>query len=472
MFNVINKIEKAYDKNLILLFENEVKICEHISLENKKMIEKLIEKNSFKGEKSSSLNVDFLQNDKLISMKFIGFGEKEKYTEDIFREVLFGALENEKGEILLSSEDEELLNEEIIGEILGNINYSFDVFKEKKSEKIKIDLFKNEKSGKVEEILSLIDCTDITRELVDQPANIINPETLARRAEELGEKYGVEVEIFQGDQLENMEMNLFLAVGRASVTKPRLIVMRYFGDPENNKTIGLVGKGLTYDTGGLCLKPADSMFTMKDDMSGSATVIGTMCAVAKNKLKKNVIAVIPACENSIDGNAYRPGDVLKSMNGKSVEIINTDAEGRLALADAITYAVRNESVTEIIDIATLTGAILVALGTFTTGVFANNDEMFNTLEKASKKHGEKMWRMPIFEEYADGLKSNIADIKHMGGRMGGSITAAKFLESFTEKTPWIHLDIAGTAYDNTSKWLKKGASGVGVKTLYTYIKNR
>lgn len=472
MFNIINKIEKAYDKNLVLLFEDEIKICEHISENNKKIIEKLIEKNEFKGSKGESLSVDFMENNMLISMKFIGFGKKDKFTEDIYREVLFSVLEKEKGELLLSSDDLELSNGKILGEIVGNVNYSFDKYKEKKSEKIKVDLFKTEKLENIDEILSLIECTDVTRELVDEPANVINPETLAEQVEKLGKKYEIEVEIFEGDQLQNMEMNLLLAVGRASITKPRLIVMRYFGDVESSETIGLVGKGLTYDTGGLCLKPADSMFTMKDDMAGSATVIGAMCAVAKNKLKKNVIAIIPACENAVNGNAYRPGDVFKSMNGKTVEIINTDAEGRLVLADAITYAVRNESVTEIIDVATLTGAILVALGTFTTGVFSNNDKMYEVLEASSKKHGEKMWRMPIFEEYGELLKSNIADLKHTGGRMGGSITAAKFLEAFTEDIPWMHLDIAGTAYDNSSKWLKKGASGTGVKTLYTYVKNR
>lgn len=472
MFSIINKIEKAYDKNLVLLFENEIQICDCISDGNKNMIEKLIEKKEFKGSKGQVLTTDFLEGDMLISMSFVGFGKKESFNEDILREVLFSVLEKEKGEILISSDSTELSNGKVIGEIVGNVNYSFDDFKEKKSEKISVELFKEEKKENLEEILALAHCTDITRELVDQPANIINPETLANRVEELGREYGVEVEIFDGSQLQNMEMNLLLAVGRASINKPRLIVMRYFGDSDSSETIGLVGKGLTYDTGGLCLKPADSMLNMKDDMAGAATVIGAMCAVAKNKLKKNVIAVIPACENAVSGNAYRPGDVIKSMNGKTVEIINTDAEGRLALADAITYAVRNESVTEIIDVATLTGAILVALGTLTTGVFSNSDNMYNLLEKSSNEHGEKMWRMPVFEEYADLLKSNIADLKHTGGRMGGSITAAKFLEAFTEGTPWMHLDIAGTSYDNSSKWLKKGASGTGVKTLYTYVKNK
>ncbi len=267
-------------------------------------------------------------------------------------------------------------------------------------------------------------------------------------------------------------MNLLLAVGRASITKPRLIVMRYLNGKDKNERIGLIGKGLTYDTGGLCIKPADSMFEMKSDMAGAASVIGAMCAIAAGKVERDVIAIVPACENAINENAYRPGDIIKSMNGKTVEIINTDAEGRLALADAITYAVRNEKVTEIVDIATLTGAIMVALGSLTTGVFSNCDEKYNMIEKASKIHGEKVWRMPLFEEYAEQLKSTVADVKHTGGRMGGSVTAAKFLEGFAEGLPWIHMDIAGTSFNSSVKWLKKGATGVGVKALYSYVKNR
>ena len=280
------------------------------------------------------------------------------------------------------------------------------------------------------------------------------------------------MEILDEKEIEKLGMNLLLAVGRASITKPRLIVMRYLNEKDSAEKIGLVGKGLTYDTGGLCIKPADSMLEMKSDMAGAASVIGAMCAIAKGKVKKNVVAIVPACENAINENAYRPGDIIKSMNGKTVEIINTDAEGRLALADALTYAVRNEKVTEIVNLATLTGAILVSLGTITTGVFSNSDEKYAMIEKSSKLYGEKVWRMPIFDEYSELLKSTVADIKHTGGRMGGSITAAKFLEVFVEGLPWIHMDIAGTAFNSGIKWLKKGATGVGVKTLYSYVKNR
>lgn len=472
MFKVINKIEKNYELNVVLCFEGQVNICEHISSTNKALIEKLMNKKEFTGKKGETLKVEFLEGTQLISMIFVGMGKDDEYTLDVYREVIFDVLSKEKGSVLISAEDERLLNYNVLGEIVSNVNYNFDTFKEKKAETLEVELFISGEEKDFSETIFLGEATDIARDLVDQPANIVNPETLAKKAVELGEEYGFEVEILDEKEIEKLGMNLLLAVGRASITKPRLIVMRYLNEKDSAEKIGLVGKGLTYDTGGLCIKPADSMLEMKSDMAGAASVIGAMCAIAKGKVKKNVVAIVPACENAINENAYRPGDIIKSMNGKTVEIINTDAEGRLALADALTYAVRNEKVTEIVDLATLTGAILVSLGTITTGVFSNSDEKYAMIEKSSKLYGEKVWRMPIFDEYSELLKSTVADIKHTGGRMGGSITAAKFLEVFVEGLSWIHMDIAGTAFNSGIKWLKKGATGVGVKTLYNYVKNR
>lgn len=472
MFKVINKIEKNYELNVVLCFEGQVNICEHISSTNKALIEKLMNKKEFTGKKGETLKVEFLEGTQLISMIFVGMGKDDEYTLDVYREVIFDILSKEKGSVLISAEDERLLDYNVLGEIVSNVNYNFDTFKEKKAETLEVELFISGEEKEFSETIFLGEATDIARDLVDQPANIVNPETLAKKAVELGEEYGFEVEILDEKEIEKLGMNLLLAVGRASITKPRLIVMRYLNEKDSAEKIGLVGKGLTYDTGGLCIKPADSMLEMKSDMAGAASVIGAMCAIAKGKVKKNVVAIVPACENAINENAYRPGDIIKSMNGKTVEIINTDAEGRLALADALTYAVRNEKVTEIVNLATLTGAILVSLGTITTGVFSNSDEKYAMIEKSSKLYGEKVWRMPIFDEYSELLKSTVADIKHTGGRMGGSITAAKFLEVFVEGLPWIHMDIAGTAFNSGIKWLKKGATGVGVKTLYSYVKNR
>lgn len=467
---VIDRLEKFYDRNLILVVEGETNYCEHLLKSEKDLIEKLKEKNDFTGKKGEVLSINFIQKEHLISLDILGFGKREEVTDNLFREVMFKYLSDKKGSILISTNRRELTKPEILCEIVGNVNYSFDEFKEKKSEKVEVEFFSVEKND-ISEALILNEATDVTRNLVDLPANVINPETLAKRTVELGKEFGFEVEVLDENKIQELGMNLLYNVGKASETKPRLIVMRYFGDSDSKDIVGLVGKGLTYDTGGLCLKPADSMSTMKDDMTGGATVIGTMCAVAKNKIKRNVVAVVPACENAVSGNSYRPGDIIKSMNGKTVEIINTDAEGRLALADAITYIVRNEKASEVIDVATLTGAMMVSLGTFITGVFSNN-ENYPTLEEACKKYGERVWRMPLDEEFAEQLKSEVADLKHMGTRWGGAISAAKFLEIFTEGKPWTHMDIAGTAYDNSSKWYKKGASGVHVKGLYEYCKRK
>lgn len=467
--NVINKLEKFYDKNVILIFEGNKEYCQFISEDGKKLINTLAEKNNFTGKKGEVLSVNFFQNNQLVTMDILGFGEEDKFSENIFREVIFKYLSSQKGTLLLSSNASKLNNPNLVFEIIGNINYSFDEFKSEKASKIDIDFFSFEKIDLTETFI-LNEATDIARNLIDLPANIINPDTLASKTLELGKKFGFEVEILDENKILDFGMNLLYSVGKASVNKSKLIVMRYFGNPESKDKIGLIGKGLTYDTGGLCLKPADSMLNMKDDMSGAATVIGSMCAIAKNKLKRNVISIVAACENSINGNSYRPGDIIQSMNGKSIEIINTDAEGRLALADAITYAVRNEKVTEIIDVATLTGAMVVALGTFITGVFSNSDKNYSLLEESCKKYGERIWRMPLDEDFKDQLKSEVADLKHMGGRWGGAISAAKFLEIFAENIPWTHLDIAGTAYDNSSKWFKKGASGIHVRGLYEYCK--
>lgn len=473
MLRITKKLEKKYDENMIVCFENEVEICSCVSENNRKLIEKLIEKENFKGKDNEILKASFLEGDILISMTYIGVGKKKDFTENKYREVLYKSLKGLKGNILVSSKEEKLLDEKIFTEIVYNINYAFDKYIEKKNENIHVDIFVEKKEkidNKENEILG--EMTNITRKLIDEPANVINPETLALKAESLGKECGFEVEILDEYRISELGMEAFLAVGRASKNRPKLIIMRYMGDPENKNIIGLVGKGLTYDTGGLCLKSPDGMFDMKTDMGGGATVIGAIGAVAKAKLKKNVVAVIAACENGIGSNAYRPGDILKTMNGKTIEVVNTDAEGRITLGDAITYITRMENVSEIIDVATLTGGVMVALGMTTTGLFSNSDKMVEKFIKASENWGEKYWRMPLFEEYGEMIKSDVADIKNSAGRWASSITASKFLENFVENTPWIHLDIAGTAYlDKDGKWFKKGATGVGVKTIYSYIKN-
>jgi len=268
-------------------------------------------------------------------------------------------------------------------------------------------------------------------------------------------------------------MEAFLSVAKGSENGPRLIVMRYFGDEsKKDDVLGLVGKGLTYDSGGYSIKPTSSMDTMKSDMGGASSVIGAISAIAKKKLKINVVGVIAACENMISGAAYKPGDIIGSMAGKYIEVLNTDAEGRLTLIDAVHYIIEKEKVNKVIDVATLTGAALVALGLTTTAVVSNNDEFYKKLENASFKADEKVWRLPAFEEYKKLIKSDIADLKNIGGRYAGTITAGLFIGEFVQNKPWLHLDIAGTAWsEKEAGYYSKGGTGVGVRTLYYLAKN-
>lgn len=470
MFNVVGTVKGEYSKNIILTYEDEISICDCISEKNKNLIEDLIKKREFTGKSGEKLEVSFYENEFLITMVFLGVGKREEFNEEKYRVMLYNFLSGEKGKLLMSSKNEELLDENLICNVLYNVNYNFDIFKEEKGKKLNLDIYKEKELSNLEEIISINEITNRIKELIDLPANILTPSKFAEKALNLGNEYGIEVEIFDEKDIEKMGMNLLLNVGKSSINPPRVVVMRYLGDKKSDEKIGLVGKGLTFDAGGLCLKSSTGMFE-KCDMAGAATVLGAILCVAKNEIKKNVVAVMPLCENLISDRSYKPGDIIKAMNGKYIEIINTDAEGRLALADAITYIKEREKVSEIVDAATLTGAMAVALGTKVTAVFSNNDKMFELFEKASKKYGEQIWRMPLYDVYKESLKSEVADFKNTGERYGGGVSAAKFLEIFSGDTPWMHLDLT-TAFDSGIKWMKKGASGIGTKPLYEYIKNR
>jgi len=310
---------------------------------------------------------------------------------------------------------------------------------------------------------------NFTRDLVNEPGNRMTPTILADRAKKMCDEVGLKCEIYGPDKIKEMKMGAFWSVAQGSDEEPRLIVMKYepAGAPAD-KVLGLVGKGITFDTGGISIKPADNMEKMKYDMAGGASMIGTMRAIALLKPKVKVIGIVCASENMPSGKAQKPGDVQIAMNGKSIEIINTDAEGRLVLADGLHYA-RQLGATHLIDAATLTGAVVVALGSVNAGIFCNDEAYFDEFSEALKKSGEKMWRMPVDVEYNELIKSDIADIKNTGGRWGGAITAAMFLKEFVEDTPWIHLDIAGTAWiENKQPWIAVGPSGLPVRTLVEF----
>jgi leucyl aminopeptidase len=312
---------------------------------------------------------------------------------------------------------------------------------------------------------------NFTRELVNEPGNRLTPTMLADRAKKMCESVGLKCETYGADKIKELKMGAFWSVAQGSDEEPRLIVIRYEpqGAPEK-PVLGLVGKGITFDTGGISIKPADGMEKMKYDMAGGAAMIGAMRAIAMLKPNVKVISIVCATENMPSGKAQKPGDVQIAMSGKSIEIINTDAEGRLVLADGLYYA-RQLGCTHLIDAATLTGACVVALGHANAGMFANDEDVYQHFTRALQRSGEKFWRLPLDQEYLDQIRSNIADIMNTGGRWGGASTAAVFLKEFAEDTPWIHLDIAGTAWiDDNKSWIAKGPSGIAVRSLVEFVK--
>jgi len=312
---------------------------------------------------------------------------------------------------------------------------------------------------------------NFTRDLVNEPSNRMTPTILAERAKKMAAEVGLKCEVHDADKIRQLKMGAFWGVAQGSDEPPALIVLRY--DPAGaakDVHLGLVGKGVTFDTGGISIKPADGMEKMKYDMAGAATMIGAMRAIALLKPKVKVTAIICATENMPSGKAQKPGDVQIAMSGKSIEIINTDAEGRLILADGLCYA-RQLGCTHLVDAATLTGAVVVALGYVNAGIFATDDQMYERFAAANRQAGEKMWRLPLDDEYKEAIKSNIADIVNSGSRQGGAISAAMFLKEFAEDTPWIHLDIAGTAWMEENKpWIAKGPSGVALRSLVEFVR--
>lgn len=330
--------------------------------------------------------------------------------------------------------------------------------------------------AEVEKIACICRAVDYTRNLANGNADDITPYYLAQCALDLSKNNSsIKTTIFDKKRIEKEKLSLLLAVNRGSALDPYFIIMEYKGDPSSKEHVVLVGKGITYDTGGLNLKPTGSMETMKTDMSGAAACFGTLLAVSELKLKVNLTVVVPSTENGIDARSFKPGDVYMSYAGKSVEMTNSDAEGRLILADGLAYACKNLKPTKLIDIATLTGAIEIALGPEAAGMMSTDDELAKELIAAGERSYERVWRMPLFEEYKDKLKSDIADMKSWNGRSASANVAATFLRFFVdESVPWAHLDIAGTAYtaSEPKKYLPKYATGMGVGLLVDFLENQ
>ncbi len=311
----------------------------------------------------------------------------------------------------------------------------------------------------------------LARDLVNAPGNLKSPEFLAMQAVAMAEKNRIKAHLLDRTRMQDLGFGALLGVAQGSTRPPYLIVLEYQGDATGTAPLALVGKGVTFDTGGISLKPADKMDEMKMDMGGAATVIGTMLAAARLKLPVNLVAIVPAVENMPSGTAIRPGDILTSLSGKTIEVLNTDAEGRLILADALTYVKRyNPKV--VIDLATLTGACIIALGNQAAAILGNDDKLIDRLLKAGQRSGERLWQLPLWEEYASQIKSDFADVKNTGGRPAGTITAAAFLQKFADQYNWAHLDIAGMAWEDKGKTgTPRGGTGFGVRLLIDYLRH-
>ena len=441
-FQCVKKYEDSYDKYVLLATSGKIVLPDYLDKESKKLAETVIKKNKFTAKASEKISMTLVNKKKVIDFIIVGLGEKKKLDAKNIRQYLFDGLKNITGKVFVSFDDKDLDNMDVIAEVVEHINYKFDkYFSKKKEEFLEVSYLTDKKVPKLIEGYELAKISNIVKDLVNEQAEVLNPKELANRATKLGKEFGFDVEILDEKKAQKLRMNAYLGVARAAHHRPNVIVMRYKGDAKSKYTYGLVGKGLTYDTGGLSLKPTDSMLTMRCDMGGAATMIGVMCSIAKMKLKKNVTCVVAACENSIGPNAYRPGDILTAMNGKTIEVTNTDAEGRLTLADALTYIVRKEKVNEVID--------------------------------ASENWNEYFWQMPMFDIFKKNLKSPYADMQNTGVRWGGSTNAAKFLEEFIDDIKWVHLDIAGTAWASGANpyYSQKGATGQVFRTVYSYIKD-
>ena len=316
----------------------------------------------------------------------------------------------------------------------------------------------------------LADAACMTRDMVNEPANVMTPTRLVEEANRVAAEHGLEIEVLEREDMERLGMGALLGVAQGSRQPPKLIVLRYKGDEENSgQNLGLLGKGITFDSGGISIKPSSGMEEMKGDMAGAASVISSMAAIAQLKPRLNITVIAAATENMPGGGAQRPGDIVRVMDGKTIEVVNTDAEGRLVLADAVAYA-RKLGLSPIVDVATLTGACVIALGHICTGVMGNDEELIGRLIESGRGTGEKMWQLPIFEEYKEQYKSTVADIKNVGGRPAGTITGAMIIGEFAGETPWAHLDIAGTSYtDKETGYQVKGATGVPVRTLVNLV---
>ena len=427
-----------------------------------------LKQDNFEGKFGSTYLLQTLGKIPARKVLVVGFGQESKITNNKIREAFVKAVKKaiqmKAKSIAVDFSNINFEYADMISEGAFIANYAFDKYKSEKKDRIET-IYVNLDKAKLDKGQKRAEAMELTRNIANEPAEYATPTKLA----EIAKSFGLDTKIYDKKECQKLGLTAFLAVARGSIQEPKFIHMKYA--PKNpTKKIALIGKGLCFDSGGMDLKPAASMLTMRDDMSGAACILGVMSKLKEFAPNVEVHGIIAACENMIGPDAYKPGDILTAKNGKTIEIDNTDAEGRITLADALCYAC-DLNVDEVIDVATLTGACMVALGTHASGIMGNNKDLINRIIEVGEKSGEKYWEMPMFEEYFDSLKSEIADMKNTGSRWGGASAAGMFLQKFVSKdVKWAHIDIAGTAFlDKPQKELISGATGVGVRTLLNYI---
>lgn len=421
-----------------------------------------IDRDKFEGKSGQTYLVNTPEHKILV----VGFGKREEFNHNKLHEASAKAvkkLQSIKAKSAVFDFGEVTGKDAVMGALIAN--YHFDKYKSEKADRLEEAAFPGVSEADIKQALIIGEAMEFARNIANEPAQYATPTKLAELAQSFE---GLETWVYDRDEIAQMGMGAFLAVGQGSVQPPKFIHMKYTG-ANVSKKIAIIGKGICFDSGGLDLKPPASMLTMKDDMAGSACVLGIMSVLHKLQPNAEIHGIIAACENMPGDKAYKPGDILTAKNNKTIEIDNTDAEGRLTLADALCYA--NElCVDEIIDIATLTGACVVALGSQASGIMGNDEDLIARLIKTGEENGERFWQLPLYPEYKDSLKSDIADMKNTGARGGGASIAGVFLKEFVKDVKWAHIDIAGTAFlEKPQKEFISGSTGSGVRTLLNHV---
>jgi leucyl aminopeptidase len=479
-----NDISRFVKNDTIVLFvdEDNVKNLQEFKIPGSEYIAGS-DLSHFKGKSSE---VYFIKMENKPGVLLCGLGSLKKFSEDNIRNSSSSAV---KFCISRKMKKISVISPEVSGKKSSDIlklvaegamlsNYAFNKYKSENDLEIpleSIDFYFSDREAAqiIKDLEILAENTMQCRDLVNDTTDAVTPVTFAGLAKSIAEAAGLKCTIMEKKDIEKKKMGLLLAVNRGSIVPPRVVVLEYNGDRKSKKVFGLIGKGITFDSGGMDLKPASSMETMKCDMAGAATVLFSMKSLAELKVKKNVTAVMPLTENMLSSNAFRPGDIFTGYNGKTVEIGNTDAEGRLILADALAYMEKEIKPDVIVDLATLTGSCVMTFGETVAAYLSTDDNISGALEASSVRTGEKIWRLPLFEDYDDRMKSDIADLNNMSSeKNAGAIAGAVFLRNFVEKTPWAHLDIAGTAYYSKARGYRpKNATGFGLRLVVDLVQN-